>query len=483
MLHNLSFRYKIPVRGSILILVTAFIITASLMFRTYDDLRQDLLISSESMGRVLAKTLVPALLHDDVWQAYEIINSPYAPASHEDAIQADLVVVLDNAARIYVSTQPRQHPMLTEVSAIGPEFAFLQRTLRDASQTAATVVEPPDSAHIYMATPLLSDGVPLGTLVMGYSRSLFLPRFLNIAKRAALITLISLAVLLPVSWYWGHRMAKPLVQLAECMGKIGPTIPQQLTCELYESKDEIGQVGVSFKRMLLELKEKEALEKQMVVADHLAAIGRLTAGIAHEINNPLGGMLNAINTFKCHGVLDPRTVKTLSLLERGLLQIRNTVAALLVEVKPGNQILTPQDIEDVRTLVAPDAGKKSIRLIWDNELGEAVDLPSTPVRQTLINLLLNALQATNDKGYVRCHIWAVEHQLYIEVENDGRHIPPEQMKHLFEPFSPLSESGHGLGLWVNYQIVQQLGGDIQVDSVPGCTCFSIVLPFGETASC
>lgn len=482
MLHNLSFRYKIPVRATVLILVTAFIITASLMFRTYDDLRQDLLISSESMGRVLAKTLVPALLHDDVWQAYEIINSPYAPALHGDAIQAEIIMVLDTAGRIYVSTQPRRYPVLKEIGTIGPEYAFLQRAVNQHTQPTSTAIEPPDSDHLYMATPLVSDGIALGTLVMGYSRSLFMPRFLNIAKRAAFITLIGLAVLLPISWYWGHRMAKPLVQLAQCMGKIGATIPQNLTCELYESNDEIGQVGVSFKRMLLELKEKESIEKQMVVSDRLAAIGRLTAGIAHEINNPLGGMLNAINTFKCHGILDPRMVKTLSLLERGLLQIRDTVGALLVEAKPGSQTLTPQDVEDVRTLVAPDVGKKSIRLVWDNKLHEPLALPSTPVRQTLINLLLNALQATNEKGYVRCHIRTAAHHVHIEVENDGKHISPEQMKHLFEPFSPLSDSGHGLGLWVSYQIIQQLNGEIHVESAPGRTCFSITLPFGKAAS-
>ncbi|MFA7096177.1 MAG: ATP-binding protein [Gammaproteobacteria bacterium] len=482
MLRNLSFRYKIPLRATILVLVTATIVTASLMFRTYDDLRQDLLISSESMGRVLAKTLVPALLHDDVWQAFEIINSPYAPALHEDAIQAEIIMVLDTAGRVFVSTRPRQYPVLKEIAEVGPEQAFLLHAVSQHTRPTSAVIEPPRSDHLYMITPLISDDVPLGTLVMGYSRSLFMPRFLNIAKRAAFITLLSLAVLLPMSWYWGHHMAKPLVKLADCMGRIGATIPQHLTCELYESKDEIGQVGASFKRMLLELKEKESLEKQMVISDRLAAIGRLTAGIAHEINNPLGGMLNAINTFKCHGTLDPRTVKTLSLLERGLLQIRDTVGALLVEAKPGSQRLSPQDIEDVRTLVASDIGKKSIRLVWDNALSEPVDLPSTPVRQTLINLVLNAVQATQEKGHVRCHVSSAERHLHIEVENDGKHIPPEQMKHLFEPFSPLSEAGHGLGLWVSYQIIQQLNGEFHVESVPGHTCFTITLPIGELAS-
>jgi signal transduction histidine kinase len=67
----------------------------------------------------------------------------------------------------------------------------------------------------------------------------------------------------------------------------------------------------------------------------------------------------------------------------------------------------------------------------------------------------------------------------MQITNDGRHIPADKIEHLFEPFSPLSETGHGLGLWVCYQIVQQLGGDIQVHSEPGSTVFTVVLRYGE----
>ncbi|MDH5535923.1 MAG: two-component sensor histidine kinase, partial [Betaproteobacteria bacterium] len=71
-LRDLSLRYKIPLRGSLLVLVTAAAVTLSLMFREYDQLRDDLIASSASMGRVLAKTLVTPLVHDDVWRAFEI---------------------------------------------------------------------------------------------------------------------------------------------------------------------------------------------------------------------------------------------------------------------------------------------------------------------------------------------------------------------------------------------------------------------------
>jgi signal transduction histidine kinase len=480
---DLSFRYKIPLRATVLAVATALAVTGSLIFREYDELRRDLLLNSESMGRVLARTLIAPMVHDDVWRAFEIINSPFHSGPQEGMAQtAEVVMVLDAKGQIYVSTQPSQYPMLTEPARINPEYARLQQAILDYRGTEPTAIEIPGSNNIYVITPIVSDGILLGTLVMRHSKTVFLPRFFGIAKRGGLITLLVLAVLLPISWYWGRRMAIPLIQLANCMGKIGPRIPSDLECKLYESKDEIGQVGVAFKRMFNELREKESLENQMMASERLAAIGRLSAGIAHEINNPLGGMLNAISTYKRHGPEDPLTLKTLDLLERGLQQIKDTVAALLVEARVESHPLTRQDIEDTHTLVLPDARKKSARFVWENDILGTLPLPSTLVRQILINLLLNAMKAVEPGGHVYCHIYRTSGSLFILVKNDGKHIPPEDVPYLFEPFSRLSENGHGLGLWVTYQIVRQLQGDIGVKSRPGETRFLVELPFEKPPS-
>jgi two-component system NtrC family sensor kinase len=232
--------------------------------------------------------------------------------------------------------------------------------------------------------------------------------------------------------------------------------------------------------MLLDLKAKEELEIQVVQSDRLAALGQLAAGVAHEINNPLGGMLMALDTLKSHGVIDARTAKTIALLERGLGQIKDTVGALLVESRLKSRNLTVGDIEDVLLLVLPQVRKKSVQLAWHNELDSELALPATQVRQVLINLLLNAVQAANDAGQVECTIENQQGKLRISISNDGRLLSNEQMSHLFEPFSPLSEGGHGLGLWVSYQIVQQLGGAIHAARHEGRMQFTVELPIGET---
>lgn len=261
-------------------------------------------------------------------------------------------------------------------------------------------------------------------------------------------------------------MALPLVQLAARMEQLGKQWPDDLDPSLYEYHDELGRLFEAYNQLLADLKTKQALEMRMVQADRLAALGQLAAGIAHEINNPLSGMLTAIDTLKCHSDTSPLTKKTISLIERGLTQIKETVAALLVESRMKSRNLTPQDIEDVLTLISPMSGKKALHIAWHNSLSGEVALPATFIRQILINLLLNAIKAASQQGEVACDIGIEDDKLCIAVSNNGKMLNPEQISHLFEPFSSLSEGGHGLGLWVTYQIVNQLGGAITVTRKP-----------------
>ena len=481
-LRDLSLAYKTPLRICALVVITAVLVTTALVLRERDELRNDLIGHSEGIARVLANTLVEPIVHDDAWRAYEIINAPFRATPGAAAAQsAEIVMVLDARHMIYVSTRPTEYPMLANPVYLDPEYASVQQAVAEGVGTAPTAVVAPASGKLYMVQPIVNDGVEMGTLVMGYSASVFRPRFVALAERAAIVTAVVLAVMLPAGWVWGQLVARPLVDLARAMGKVGAHVPGDLHyVNRYRGHDEIGRLGQEFQRMLHGLREKEALEKQMVASDRLAAIGRLTAGIAHEINNPLGGMLNTISTFRRHGPDDAMTIKTLSLIERGLRQIQETVAALLVEARVESHALTRQDVEDTHTLLLPDAQAKDIDFDWRNDIESPLPLPSTPTRQILINLLFNAVQAVAPGGHLSCRTVVEDGALKIEVANDGRHIPADRLPFLFEPFSSADNERQGLGLWITYQIVQQLGGEIRAQSEPGRTVFSVSLPLKVT---
>lgn len=480
--NDLSLVYKTPLRICALVIITALLVTGALLLRERDELRRDLIGHSEGVARLLVTTLVDPIVHDDAWRVYEIINAPFAGAPGLAAGQsAELVMVLDAQHRIYVSTRPTDYPMLGSPAWIDPDYAQVEKAVAGAAAGEPSAITSAASGRLYMVLPILSDGVEVGTLVMRYSASVFRPRFAALMQRAALVTGAVLALLLPAGWFWGGRVARPLVDLARAMGSVGPHVPDHVPyVQRYRGRDEIGRLGLEFQRMLQGLREKEALEQQMIASDRLAAIGRLTAAIAHEINNPLGGMLNAISTFRRHGPADPMTNRTLSLIERGLRQVQETVAALLVEARVESHALTRADIEDTRTLLQADVQAKEARLDWQNGVHAPLPLPSTPTRQILINLLYNAVQAIAHGGHVRCRTAVEDEALCLEVTNDGRHIPAQRLPFLFEPFSASSGERQGLGLWITYQIVQQLGGTIHAASEPGRTTFTIRLPLRST---
>jgi signal transduction histidine kinase len=459
-------------------------VSASLVSESYEELQEDLLINTETLGQSLTTHLFPAMLQDDTWRTFEIIRATFDYAKRNDANQVKLktILVVDNALRVVASAHPKSAPILTDLRQISPEYADLADWLAQTTGTETREVILPHSKHIFFAVPIAKEGLHLGTLIMAYPEDVFWPRFADVLWHGMLAGAFILAVLLPFNWYWGRRMATPLAQLTERMGEMGKIWPESLSFKTYDHDDELGQLFVAYNRMLQERKTKEALEMQIVQSERLAAVGQLAAGIAHEINNPLSGMLTAIDTLKCHGDVNPQTMKTITLIERGLGQIKETVGALLVESKLKSRDLLPQDIEDVLTLITPMASKKALHVSWHNSVSEEVALPATFVRQIMINLLLNAVQAADQQGEVAFDIGVTDDRLQLAVTNSGKMLTAEQITHLFEPFSPLSEGGHGLGLWVTYQIVHQFGGHIVAERASSDHMrFTVDIPLGGVA--
>jgi two-component system, NtrC family, sensor kinase len=478
-LGDLSLRWKIPLRVMGAVLGTAIAVTAALVVREYDEMRQNLEGHAKNLGRVLANTLVTPLLHDDIGRAYDILQSARDTGSGAPELQAELVLVTDQQFQVFVSTSPREFPIGSSPAAHGGAYSVLRAAISTEGATRQQVIEADDSPLYFIVSPLVADGMALGHVILGYSKVSFLPRFLGLVGRAVVVTLLVLVVILPISWVWARRTGEPLLRLADAMRQVPGGLEAARLAELPRSRDEIGQLGEAFTRMVGELKKKEELEQQMMVSERLAAVGRLTAGIAHEINNPLGGMLNTLNTWRKHGPDDPQITKAMSLLERGLTQIRNTVAALLVETKTEDRAFAPEDIDDLLILAEAEAHARAVCLIVDGTIAEPLPLPATLLRQIILNLLLNAISAAQDSGTVRLSARNGQGKLHVAVFNDGRHIPPEQLAYLFEPFVSGSSKGHGLGLWIVYQIVQQLGGDLTVESEPDNTTFSIEIPYVE----
>ena len=472
MRHGLSYRLRLPLSLVATALFTALVLSLVIAWHTYRNVRVELVDHGIRLGSALASALQPALIHDDLWLAFSTLRGPRAASTGRGAT----LVLVDGERRIFASNLPRRLPAAVPLREADPELASALSALAasSADEVVFDLEALPD--RLLFSTPITTDGVSVGELLLVYPRQVLWPRFTMIIWQGGWSVLLVLAVIVPVGWLWGRRMVQPLVRLSDCLVRVRDESPEVIECSVVEGDDEIGRLNRRFRELLSSLREKAELERQMVSSERLAAVGRLAAGIAHEINNPLGGMLVAIDTQRQRGGADRHVEQTLSLLERGLTQIRDTVSALLVEARPESHSLTAQDIEDTRTLVSTHADKRDVCIEWDNRLSEPLALPSTLVRQVVINLLLNAVQSAPRGGRVAAIFGPARDELSIMVNNEGDAMDRKTLDHLFEPYYTSRNEGSGLGLWVTYQIVRQLGGEIQAVSRDGDTCFVVTFP-------
>jgi two-component system, NtrC family, sensor kinase len=425
------------------------------------------------------------LVRDDLWQAFEVIRTPVAVRGADSPLQA--IAVLDTGERVFVATDPERFPVAADRDRLDPEIRALLVASRAALEFRFVFERPDAGSLVAAAAPVVSDdGEQLGTVLLIYDADRYFARVQASLLQIGLISIPGLLILIPLGWYWGRRIAGPLGQLAGVLSRVGTEPSGKIRQALPRAGgDEIGAVSTAAERMLDGLARKEQIEQEMLQSERLAAVGRVSAGIAHEINNPLGGMLNALDTLGKHGRPDAFTRKTVGLLERGLQQIRATVGALLVEARLDSPALSAQDWDDLRTLIEPQVRERGLLLEWQVAERAPLPLPAHQVRQLALNLLLNSVKAADAGGSVALHARRVGDSLEIEVSNTGLGLSPDLRERLFEPFVIAQDDGsrrsYGIGLWVTYQIVQQLRGTIEVTSEIGWTEFRIRLPVGRTA--
>lgn len=293
--------------------------------------------------------------------------------------------------------------------------------------------------------------------------------------------LVALGSLVGVSI--SRRMVRPLAELARGMESVGRGNPVDIGPLAVNTNDEVGKVVSTFNRMREELKEKERLEKEMSVSEKLVALGRIAAGVAHEVNNPVAGMLNCIDILKRHPDEPELLERYLPLLDKGLGRIRDITGDLLVELRireGADESADASFLEDLKGLVEAEIDNRRINLVWDNRLGTKVLINHQRIQQVLLNLLKNAVEVLPDGGTVTFRAHHSGKWVMLEVEDDGPGIPLEHRSQVFDPFFTTHPAGTGLGLWIVYRLVQSMHGFVEFETETGRgTRFEVRLPSKE----
>lgn len=336
--------------------------------------------------------------------------------------------------------------------------------------------------------PLLVSAV-VGMLLMMYSvRSLLWERRLVLQHHILVGSVILglVLVMLVVLMILVHR---PLSELRQTIARASQgDWPAQVS--FAERADEIGALGSDFNEMVHHLKENcercNLLHRaEMREAEHLATLGEVAAGLAHEIKNPLAGISGAVEVVASQFPPHSPTREILGEVQGECDRIQKLVNDLSSYAKPKKPAMVLADLN--ATVEA--ASQFSRQLLGDKNLRLETDLdPKMPevlhnpqlIQQVFLNLLLNSVQALQQGGTIRVRSRFVPQNgtAEVTVTDSGPGIPPNLLPRIFQPFfTTKGTNGTGLGLSLSKRIMEQHGGGIRVHSILGkMTEFTIRLP-------
>ena len=239
-----------------------------------------------------------------------------------------------------------------------------------------------------------------------------------------------------------------------------------------------------------DMTDTKKLAQQIRNSEKLASVGKLAAGVAHEINNPLGGILNCLYNLRKGSLSPMRQEEYWASMEHGVRRVQKIVRQLLDFSQQHEPEFSPAEINrivnQVLVLTTHLFAPNHIRL--ETELGHG--LPSIMVdrhmiEQVVMNLILNAVQAMKSGGVLTIRTAVAEGICRVEVRDTGSGIPPSVLPRVFDPFFTTKGEGEGtgLGLSVNLGIVERHGGKILVESEVGKgTLFTLCLPVSRERS-
>ncbi len=352
------------------------------------------------------------------------------------------------------------------------------------------------------------DGQRVGMLYVGYLEKPF-----RLVKQTTLAIIIGVFLLAMggatlISLHWARGIFQPVERMHATMSaaeggddraRVG-AVPQG---------DEIGELAAHLDRLLDQLQaqklalrqwgeeldqrvaartrelaqaldELRSTQRQLVTSEKLAAVGQLTAGVAHEINNPIAVIQGNIEVLAdILGAQADPVREEIRLIRGQVHRIRLIVTKLLQFARPAEfagylqQVDASQVVQDSLVLVGHQMKKANVAVVEQYRATQPLTINPSELQQVLINLMVNAVQAMPGGGTLTLstHDWVQDGTpvgVRIDVADSGAGMAPEVLAHIFNPFFTTKKAeGTGLGLWVSLGLVERYGGRISADSTPG----------------
>ena len=288
-----------------------------------------------------------------------------------------------------------------------------------------------------------------------------------------------------------NSMLRPIKELTAAIEEIAAG-PKLREIKIDHAPPEIEDLVGAFNRMQSAIRERRRMNQEKLIrSDRLAMIGQLAAGVAHEINNPLGSILLFTRLVMQQSIADGKMRDNLERIEKETKRCHSIVQSLLDFARQREPNIEPVDVNQLLdatlNFFARQHFFENIEIVRNYGIGfPPVQADQLQLQQVFMNIIINAVDAMEGKGLLTLDTaWnGAQGRVEISIADTGCGIPPENMDRIFDPFFTTKEVGRGtgLGLSVSYGIIQAHHGEISVSSAPAKgSRFTICLPIKRNA--
>ena len=464
---GLQYKFILLTTGAIIVIMS------TIGYVAVERERSILYAEVEKQGRLLGETLAIPIVNDLIYERLGLVeegglldNYIMEIFNRQDA-NLLYIAILDDEGKVI------SHNDITEYGKIYSDP--LTKEALAADTTLAQHFPGKDHAALDFGVPLSIGKKRWGTLKFGVSLEKVEHEILATVKKIIILTIALLVAGFAMILLLSRRFISPITQLASTMEKArGDDLDGRVEIK---GRDELAVLSERFNSMIDRIRQanedvRKANEK-MIQSEKLASIGILSAGVAHEINNPLGGLFNCVQMLGQNGDSPEFRERYLGLVKEGLDKIENTVSKLLWMSRKSEhapvEVNVRNAVDGVHHFVEYKIKKNSIVFVnaVPDDLRVIVDLHD--FQQMLLNLMINAVHSMPEGGNLSIRGSRDHGTVRIDVIDTGSGIEPENVGRIFDPFFSTKPTGEGtgLGLWVTYGIMKNYNGEITVESAVG----------------